>query len=186
MKEEKVVLLNDTYKDVTNEILDKAIPNNNIIPEINKYKNFNEKNTTFDTKDIGYLERTTAQIIQNRIGGQFKLIHRRQGNKLKTPDVEYTNKLLFKNKRYFEIKCPRKSETKKSKYQKIQRQLNEARKQSSNVIISLLREECNLTSEETNIQIIKCLNNRRYKWINCLILLGKNNYIKIYQKKKRP
>ena len=64
MKEEKVVLLNNTYKDITNEILDKAIPNNNIIPEIKKYKSFDEKNTTFDTKDIGNIERITAKVVK--------------------------------------------------------------------------------------------------------------------------
>ena len=186
MKKENKIVLNNIYKDITKEILDNAIPNNNIIPEIKKYKNFNEKNTIFDTKDIGYLERITTQIIQNKIGGDFKLIHRRQGNNLKTPDSEYTNRLLFKNKRYFEIKCPRKSIDESSKNKKVIRQLDEAKYQSNNIIISLIREECDLTNEEANIQILKCLNNKRYNWINNIILLGKNNYIKIYQKKKRP
>ena len=67
MKKENKIVLNNIYKDITKEILDNAIPNNNIIPEIKKYKNFNEKNTIFDTKDIGYLERITTQIIQNKI-----------------------------------------------------------------------------------------------------------------------
>lgn len=64
--------------------------------------------------------------------------------------------------------------------------MDEARHQSNNVIISLLRDECDLSNEEANLQIINCLNNNRYHWIDIIILIGKSNYIKIYKKKKEP
>ena len=171
------------YIDITEVLLKKAKPNNDTIAEISKYKRYNVKNAVFDTKDISYLERKPTKIIQSTLGGNFKLIHRIQNKS--TPDCEYKNKLLFKNKRYFEIKSPKKSKTINSRNQKISRQLNEAKYQSKNVILSLLRKECDLTNKEATEQLLKCLNSKQYNWINSVILIGKGNYIKVY-KKKRP
>ena len=36
------------------------------------------------------------------------------------------------------------------------------------------------------MQIEKCLKNERYNWIECVILIGKDDLIKIYKKKKKP
>ena len=58
-----------SYEDITNELIEKTIPNNNEIPEISKYLKYNLKNATFDTKDINELERLALKKIQNKIGG---------------------------------------------------------------------------------------------------------------------
>lgn len=183
-KDEILMVETMPYEDITKNIISKAIGNDDEIPEIFKYKKYNEKNAVFDSKDITDVERKTTQKVQKTIGGHFNLIHRIQN--MSTPDSEYKNELLFKNKRYFEIKSPRKSETDNSKRHKISRQLNEAKHQSKNVIISLLREECDLTNIEANQQLVQCLNSKEYNWIDHVILVGKDDYFKIYKKKKRP
>lgn len=174
------------YEDITNELIEKAIPNNNEIPEISKYLKYNLKNATFDTKDINGLERLELKKIQNRIGGTFKLIHRVLIDGVSTPDAKYFNRKIFDKEKYFDIKSPKKSESLKSKSQKIARQFNEAKRQTNNIIISLLREGCDLSNIDAIKQIEECLNSKRYSWIENVILVGKDDLIKIYQKKKKP
>ncbi len=176
--------LNSKYQDVTNYVIKKSQTSNNFIKKINKYLNYSVNNTKFDKRDIGKLERMTLLNIQNIIGGSFILIHRVQIENVSTPDAKYINKNIFNGSKYFEIKSPKKSLNENSKLKKIYRQLDEAKNQSNNVIISLLRDECDLSNEEANLQIINCLNNIRYHWIDTIILIGKSNYIKIYKKRK--
>ena len=173
------------YQDITDYLIKKSKPNNDDINAIFKYKEYNLFNSKFDKKDISLIEINTLKNIQRLIGGNFTLIHRVQKDSVKTPDCEYRNKLLFKNKRYFEIKSPKRCMTSNSKKHKISRQFDEAKFQSKNIIISLLRNECNISNKVAIKQIRNCLSNKRYGWINIVIFLGKNNYIKVY-KKKRP
>lgn len=99
-----VVVKERLYEDITDEIVRKAVPNNNEIFEIFRYLKFDEKNALFDTKDITDVERMTLKKIQNKIGGQFNILHRVQEKGVRTPDAEYYNKLLHKNKRYYDYK----------------------------------------------------------------------------------
>lgn len=171
------------YKDITSKLIKMATPNNNKIPEIFKYLKYNQKNASFDTKDITDIERITLKKIQNKIGGQFNIIHRVQEKGVRTPDAEYYNKLLHTNKRYYDIKAPKKSNNIKSKKHKITHSLDQAKGQTKNVIISLLRDECDLSNTEAVHQIINALNRPEYSWLNNVILVGKNDYIKIYKRK---
>ena len=59
------------YKDITDELIKMATPNDNPIPEISRYLKYNLKNASFDMKDITNIERITLKQIQNKIGGQF-------------------------------------------------------------------------------------------------------------------
>ena len=145
------------YEDITDSILKQAIPNNNPIPEIYKYKKYNIKNSKFDTKDITDVERETLKVIQNKIGGEFNIIHRVQVKGVRTPDAEYYNKLLHKYKRYYDVKAPRKSTNRNSKCNKISHQFDEAKGQTDNVIISLIRDECDISSIEAYNQINELL-----------------------------
>ena len=79
-KKKKILELsqNINYEDITENVISNATPNDHEIPEIFKYKKYNLKNTTFDTKDIKEIDRQTLKNIQNKIGGQFNLIHRVQ------------------------------------------------------------------------------------------------------------
>ena len=88
--------------------------------------------------------------------------------------------------KYFDIKSPKRSESLKSKSQKISRQFNEVKHQTNNIIISLLRDGCDLSNDEAIKQIEECLNSERYNWIENVILVGKADVIKIYKKKKKP
>ena len=171
------------YEDITYSILKQAIPNNNPIPEIYKYKKYNLKNSKFDTKDITDVERETLKIIQNKIGGEFNIIHRVQVKGVRTPDAEYYNKLLHKYKRYYDVKAPRKSISNYSKSNKISHIIRQAKSQSNNIIITLMREDCDLSNMEAEKQIISCLNNKRYSWVHSVILVGKYGYFKIYKRK---
>lgn len=181
---EKIILKHEMpYKDVTNELIKMATPNDNVIPEISKYLKYNLKNASFDMKDITDIERITLKQIQNKIGGQFNLIHRVQEKGVRTPDAEYYNKLLHVNKRYYDVKAPKKSNSIKSKNCKITHAFDQAKNQTRNVIISLLRDECDLTNVEAVHQITKALNRPKYSWLNNVILVGKNNFIKIYKRK---
>lgn len=63
------------YKDITDELIKMATPNDNPIPEISRYLKYNLKNASFDMKDITDIERITLKQIQNKIGGQFNMIH---------------------------------------------------------------------------------------------------------------
>lgn len=171
------------YKDITDELIKMATPNDNPIPEISRYLKYNLKNASFDMKDITNIERITLKKIQNKIGGQFNLIHRVQEKGVRTPDAEYYNKLLHTNKRYYDVKAPKKSNNIKSKKHKITHSLDQAKGQTRNVIISLLREECDLTNGEAVHQIKNALSKPDYSWLNSVILVGKNNFIKIYQRK---
>ena len=179
-KKKKILELsqNINYEDITENVISNATPNDHEIPEIFKYKKYNLKNTTFDTKDIKEIDRQTLKNIQNKIGGQFNLIHRVQKKGVRTPDVEYFNKLLHTNKRYYDVKAPLKSETIKSKNKKIERQFDEAKGQTKNIIISLLKEECDLSNREVVYQITECLSNKRYSWIDNVILYGKDDLFK--------
>ena len=47
----------------------------------------------------------------------------------------------------------------------------------------MLREECDLTNGEAVHQIKNALSKPDYSWLNSVILVGKNNFIKIYQRK---
>lgn len=171
------------YEDITNKLIKKAIPNDNDIPEISKYLKYNLKNAKFDTKDIDELERLALKKIQNKIGGQFNIIHRVQEQGVRTPDTEYYNKLLHTNKRYYDIKSPKKSNSIKSKKHKITHAFDQAKGQTKNIIISLLRNECDLTNLEAVHQITNALNRPDYSWIDRVILVGKNDYIKVYKRK---
>ena len=51
------------------------------------------------------------------------------------------------------------------------------------MIISLLRDECDLTNAEAVHQITNALKRSDYSWLNIVILVGKNKFIKIYQRK---
>ncbi len=175
---------NINYEDITKDVVLNANPNNQEISEIFKYKKYDLKNAVFDTKDIKEIDRLTLKKIQNKIGGQFNLIHRVQEKGIRTPDSEYFNKLLHKNKRYYDVKAPSKSKTIKSKKKKIARQFDEAKGQTNNIIISLLKTDCDLSNREAVYQITECLSNKRYSWIDNVILCGKNDFIKIYKKKK--
>lgn len=96
------------YKDITDELIKMATPNDNPIPEISRYLKYNLKNASFDMKDITDIERITLKQIQNKIGGQFNMIHRVQEKGVRTPDAEYYNKLLHTYKRYYDVKAPKK------------------------------------------------------------------------------
>ena len=171
------------YEDITDSILKQAIPNNNPIPEIYKYKKYNLKNSKFDTKDITDVERETLKIIQNKIGGQFNIIHRVQVKGVRTPDAEYYNKLLHKYKRYYDIKAPRKSNNEKSKDSKVYHLFDQVKGQANCIIISLLREECNLSNNDAVKQIINNIIKERYRFIKVVILVGNNNYIRVFKRK---
>ena len=182
----KIILKQEIpYKDITSELIKMATPNDNAIPEISRYLKYNLKNASFDMKDIADIERITLKQIQNKIGGQFNILHRVQEKGMRTPDAEYYNKLLHTYKRYYDIKAPKKSNSIKSKNCKISRAFDQAKGQTKNVIISLLRDECDLTNIEAVHQIINALKRPKYSWLNSVILVGKNNYIKIYKRKKR-
>ena len=181
---EKIILKHEMpYKDVTNELIKMATPNDNVIPEISRYLKYNLKKASFDMKDITNIERKTLKQIQNKIGGQFNLIHRVQEKGVRTPDAEYYNKLLHINKRYYDVKAPKKSNSNRSKQHKITHSLDQAKGQTKNVIISLLRDECNLTNIEAVHQITNALKRFDYSWLNIVILVGKNNFIKVYKRK---
>ena len=184
--EENNLIDNYEYVDITDEILKNSTPNYSKIKKIFEYKEYNLSNTKFDTKDITDLELDVARRIQDKIGGVFELIHRVQIDRVTTPDAKYSNKKLFDMAKYFDIKSPKRSENLNSKNKKISRQFDEAKKQANNIIISLLRDNCDLTNNDAIIQIEKCLKNDRYNWIESVILIGKNDYIKIYKKKKKP
>lgn len=171
------------YKDITNIVLENAIPNCNEIPELYSYKKYNLNNANFDKKDITNIERLTLNEIQIKIGGQFNILHRVQRKGVRTPDAEYYNKVLHTNKRYYDVKAPNKSNSVKSKNNKITHQFDQAKGQTKNVIISLLRDECDLTNAEAVYQIKNALNRIEYSWLNIVILVGKNDYFKIYKKK---
>ena len=183
MNEKNILKQEMPYKDITSELKKIATPNDNVIPVISKYLKYNLKNASFDVKDIKDIERITLRQIQNIIGGQFNLIHRVQEKGVRTPDAEYYNKLLHTNKRYYDVKAPKKSNNIKSKKHKITHSLNQAKSHTKNVIISLLREECDLTNGEAVHQIKNALSKPDYSWLNSVILVGKNNFIKIYQRK---
>lgn len=95
------------------------------------------------------------------------------------PDAEYYNKLLHINKRYYDIKATKKSNSIKSKNCKIFLVFD----LTKNVIISLLRDECDLTNIEAVHQITNALKRSDYSWLNIVILVGKNNFIKVYKRK---
>lgn len=182
-KDELIIEYKMPYEDITEELLKKSTPNNNEIPELFKYKKFNLNNANFDTKDITDVERKTLKKIQNKIGGQFNIIHRVQKKGFRTPDAEYYNKLLHTNKRYYDVKAPDKSISIKSKNNKITHQLDQAKGQTKNVIISLLRDECDLTNAEAVNQITNALNRTEYSWLDRVVLVGKNDYFKFYKRK---
>ena len=77
---------------------------------------------------------------------QCNLIHRVQEKGVRTPDAEYYNKLLHTNKRYYDVKAPKKSNSIKSKNCKITHAFDQAKGQTKNIIISLLRDECDLSN----------------------------------------
>lgn len=181
---EKIV--NCDYIDITNEILGKTNPNYSKIKEIFEYKEYNLTNAKFDTKDITDLEISAARKIQEKMGGTIELIHRIQNEGVSTPDAKYFNEKIFDIAKYYDIKSPKKSDSLKSKSKKIYRQINETKHQANNIIISLLRENCDLSNKEAIKQIEECLKNKRYNWIESVILVGKDDVIKIYKKKKKP
>ena len=183
---EKEKRINLEYVDITNETLKNANPNYSKIDELFEYQEYNISNAKFDTKDITILERHTLRKIQNKIGGTFELLHSVQIDGISTPDAKYFNEKIFSNEKYFDIKSPKKSESLKSKSQKISRQFNEAKHQTNNIIVSLLREGCDLSNKDAIKQIEECLNSKRYSWIENVILVGKKDLIKIYKKKKKP
>lgn len=90
---------------------------------------------------------------------------------------------MHKNKRYYDVKAPKRSSSNKSKKCKITHAFDQAKGQTKNVIISLLRDECDLTNIEAVYQIINALKRPRYSWLDKIILVGKNDYLKIYKRK---
>ena len=47
----------------------------------------------------------------------------------------------------------------------------------------MLRDECDLTNIEAVHQITNALKRSDYSWLNIVILVGKNNFIKVYKRK---
>lgn len=150
-------LIGSEYIDVTEMLLKKAVPNNDAIEEIYEYNEFNLSNAKFDKKDITNLERMAVRIIQDRIGGTFKLIHRVLTNYVSTPDAIYFNDNLFNKEVFYDVKSPKKSKNLHSNSKKISRQFDEAKHQTNNIIISLLRDDCDLSNDEAINQIEECL-----------------------------
>jgi len=181
VKNNKMLFVDDTKNWLSD------VPNNNPISETNEYeiidKNgniivYNESNAKFDTKDITEVERTVAKTIQKKTGKSVSLIHRiNEPEEIKVPDLKLDNK-------YFDIKSIRKSKTEKSKMNKVYHAVDDGKKQANNFVINLLGyKECDLTNEETIEQIKRLYSNKFYDWVDCIILIGKDDLFKVYKKK---
>ena len=55
------------YKDITDELIKMATPNDNPIPELSRYLKYNLKNASFDMKDITDIERIKYQVQYRNI-----------------------------------------------------------------------------------------------------------------------
>lgn len=183
IKKEKI----NSYVDITEEIIRKAKKNPDKPIDIFelkiKDKDGNEiiyttENALFDTKGPNTEEIESIERLRKIFGWDIGMIRRiNEPSGIRTPDIQnmYT-------KEYWDIKGIHKSKTEKSKAKKISRAFDEAKNQTTNIVIDLNRKDCDLTNEEALQQIITALNRQKYEWIEQVILLGKEEFIKYYKK----
>ena len=73
----------------------------------------------------------------------------------------------------------------KSYWNKIEHGIYEAKNQTSNIVIDLNKPECNLNNGDALIQIKKVLESKHFDWVQKIILLGKEDYIRYFKRKQK-
>lgn len=81
---------------------------------------------------------------------------------------------------YWEIKNIYKSENLNSRKSKIKHKIT---KQCNNFIFDLRNNSCDLTNLEALNQVKQVYNDVRYRHVDKILLLGKNNFIRCYKRK---
>lgn len=173
-----------SYEDITKEMItninDKPKELGHIFEFIKKNEDgseiiYNTSNAQFDKKALHPDELKTVDTLKNKLGWDIDSIHRiNKPDGIKTPDIRVNGS------EYWEIKNIYEAETEKSKKSKL---IHRVTKQCNNFIFDISNEKCNLTNEEGIEQVKKIYNDSRYYHVNKIVLIGKEDFIKIYKRK---
>lgn len=183
MKELRYV---DITEDMINEKRDNPLEPRYVCEYIKEYRDgniikYDKSNAKFDKFGLNYDEMKTVKKIQKYFKWNIELVRKINiPEGIRCPDIR---NLSSKEIEYWDIKGIYKSESPNSKSKKISRALDEAKGQTSNVIIDLNRNKCDLSNDEALEQLIKTLNRKKYFWVKKIILFGKDNLVKFYKQK---
>ena len=179
-----------SYIDITKELLSNINKDTQEPIDIYEYiklsKNnyniiFNEKNAIFDKKGLNQEEKEIILKIREIFGWNIGIIHRiNMPNGIRTPDIR---NLSSNEIEYWDIKNIKKVLSINSRKNKIKHVIESGKGQTINFILNVNNKNCNLTNKEIINQIDKIYQNPRYLWVNKIILLGDNNYIKVFKRK---
>ena len=175
------------YKDITKEMLKEASLNPTkpiyVCKYIKEMKDgtiiiYDESNAKFDKRRPKNDELRTINTLVDRLGWNIEIIYRINKDGISTPDIRRIQGGI----EYWDIKNIYMAKTDNSKNNKIRHAIDDGKKQAVNFVIDLNNIDCNITNKEAIKQLKIVFNNSRYNsWLNRIVLLGKNNFIKIFQ-----
>ena len=142
---------------------------------------YDESNAKFDKRGANSDEVSTINRIINYFGWNIEIIRRINiPEGIRCPDIRNRSSDVLE---YWDIKGIYKSITINSRNNKISHAINSARGQAKNIIIDINNKDCELDNEEVIKQIKNVLNNKLNRWINKVIILGKNEFVRYYKRK---
>lgn len=136
---------------------------------------FNIENAIFDKKGLQPSELKTVNILRKKLGWDIEIIHRiNVPEGIKCPDIR------INKKEYWEIKNIYASKTINSHSKKLSHRIT---KQCNNFIFDISNDSCSLSNHEAMQQIYGIFNNKLYSNVNNIILIGKEDIIRKFEKK---
>lgn len=178
------IIKKETYKDVTQEWLDNATPNNlEIIEDDKYYKDDNGIKYFVDGKNVIYSpsedEIENANWLRKKIGGKIRIQSKvNKPNHIKCPDYKW--KVMEFNEEKWDLKTLGKDAI--SKTRAVDNNVKKAKWQSNNFIIKI-NDECTLTNEEVISQVKRLYGKQGREWIDKIIIRKNEDVIGIYIRK---
>lgn len=170
-------------------ITGKIIDYNNICPIIPKLVSeyikvvsddniifFNENNCRFDSHGPKNDEMKTIYYLREKLKWNIHIVRRINEDGISTPDIRRLEGYF----EYWDIKNIYESKTSNSRKSKIKHRIT---KQCNNFIFDYRNIFSDLTNLEAISQVKQIYNDVRYRHVNMILLLGKNNFIRCYKRK---
>lgn len=142
---------------------------------------YDESNAKFDKKLMNKDELRCINLLRNFFDWNIQIIKKINiPEGIRCPDIR---NISSNELEYWDIKCIYKSKNLKSKKNKVSHAINSAKGQTHNIIIDGNNEYCDLDNEEIIRQLNSVFNNIHYKWINKIIIFGKNGFVRYFKRK---
>ncbi|MCM1052834.1 MAG: hypothetical protein NC483_02520 [Ruminococcus sp.] len=161
------------FIDVTNDMIEKAIPNNHIVKD-RLYFEYENKRYFVDGKnvilDYSLEEKEIALWLESTFGGKIYMLPR-----INVPENIVTPDYLWNNE-YWDLK-----EIYGNGKHTLDTSIKKKRNQSNNFILDISHSKLSIKEAIRQLNLIFLSKNR--KWVNIIILVKNRKLIKIYKRK---